>query len=317
MNNSSLSHRHVQPAYGFTLVELLVVLAIIGLLVGLLLPAVQAAREAARRIECQNNLKQIGLGLALYEGIHRQYPKGGAGAVSLTNPVILAQYKISWGTAILPLIEQSPLYDAIHREVPYIDPRNLQPGQSRVSTYLCPSAPKQELLRPNGDTPNSPDRYARTDYGGNYGERGLRCHPQSNCPNSYSTGGGGRGTLMLGADQDIAAKDITDGLSHTILVGEVPEGLHSIWIGHKNVLDQSVPLGARIGDYPPWAPCHPSFASRYGNFCDFGQEFHSYHPGGAVFSLADGSTHFMASSIDFKILASMLSRSGGEVVGEF
>lgn len=302
---------------GFTLVELLVVIAIVGVLVGLLLPAVQSAREAARRLECQNNLKQIGLGLANYESIHRRYPKGGAGVVSLTNPNILARYKISWGTAILPFIEQTPLYDLIDLKQPYIHPDNLQPGQTLISTYLCPSAPKQEWMRPNGDTPNSTDRYARTDYGGNYGERGLRCHPQNNCPNSYRSGGGGRGTLMLGNDQDIGTRDITDGLSHTVLVSEAPEGLHSIWIGHKNVFDQSVPVSARIGDYPPWTPCLPSFASRYGKICDFGQEFHSYHSGGAALSLADGSTHFLASTIDFKILAAMLSRAGDEVIGEF
>lgn len=303
--------------FGFTLIELLVVLAIIGVLVGMLLPAVQAAREAARRLECQNNLKQIGLGLANYESLYRRYPKGGSGVVSLTNPSILAQWQVSWGTAILPFIESAPLYDSINHRQPYIHEDNLLPGQTLVSTYLCPSAPKRELLRPNGDTPNATLKYARTDYGGNYGERGLRCHPQTNCPNTYEMGGGGRGTLMLGLDKDIAARDILDGLSHTVLVGEAPEGLHSIWIGHKNVFDQSVPLDARIGIGSSWIPCHPTFSSKYGGFCDYGQEFHSYHSGGAAFSLADGSTHFMSSELDIKILAAILSRAGGEIIAEF
>ena len=122
---------------------------------------------------------------------------------------------------------------------------------------------------------------------------------------------------MLGTDQDIAARDITDGLSQTVLVGEAPEGLHSIWIGHKNVFDQSVPLDARVRSGSPWAPCHPVFKSRLGNFCDFGQEFHSYHSGGSLFSMADGSTHFLANPIDFKVLAALLSRAGGEVIGTY
>lgn len=304
-------------ARAFTLIEVLVVIAIIGLLLGLLLPAVQAARESARRLHCMNNLRQIGLGLANYESLHRRYPKGGSGVVSLTQPSAFASMRASWGTAILPFIEQGSLYDSLNLQQPYIHADNHLPGQTLVSTYLCPSAPKQEWLRPNGDTPHATQRYARTDYGGNYGERGLRCHPQTNCPNSYASGGGGRGTLMLGLDQDIGVTSITDGLSHTVMVGEAPEGLHSIWIGHKNVFDQSVPLDARVRSGSPWTPCHPAFSSRRGGFCDFGQEFHSYHPGGSVFSLADGSTHFLQASRDFKVLAAMLSRAGGEVIGEF
>lgn len=306
-----------RPIPAFSLIELLVVVAILSLLIGLLLPAVQAARETARRLQCQNNLKQIGLGLANYESLYRRYPKGGAGVVSLTNPSVLARMRVSWGTAVLPFIEESSLYDSINLRLPYIHPENQPAGQTLVKTYLCPSAPKREMLRPNGDTPTSTVLYARTDYGGNYGERGLRCHPLTNCQNNYSTGGGGRGTLMLGQDQDIGVREITDGLSSTILVGESPEGLHSIWIGHKNVFDQSVPLESRIRAGSPWGPCQLAFASRFGSICDFGQEFHSYHSGGAVFSLADGSTHFVSDWLDFRVLAAMLSRSGSEVIGEF
>lgn len=298
----------------FTLIELLVVIAIIGVLIGLLLPAVQAAREAARRIQCANNLKQIGLGLLNYESAYRRYPKGGAGSVSLTDPVIIARMRLSWGASILPFIEEANIYDQIDLRLPYIHSANSAAGQTVVKTYICPSSPNSQLLRPNGDAPSAPERYARTDYGGNYGERGLRCHPQS-CQNNYSSGGGGRGTLMLGADPDIATRDITDGLSNTIVVGEAPEGLHSIWIGHKNVFDQSVPLDARVRTSSPWQPCLPPFKSIQGNFCDFGQEFYSYHSGGSVFAIADGSTHFLADKTDFKVLAAMLSRSGGEVIG--
>lgn len=302
----------VEKKLGFTLIELLVVLVIIGLLIGLLLPAIQAARQSSRRVQCLNQLRQIGLGLASYESTHRRFPKGGSGVVSLTIPTVLARTQLSWGAAILPFIEQSTIYDMIDQRQPFIHPNNLQAGQQRISTYLCPSVPTEHDLRPNGDSPAAPERYARTDYGGNYGERDLRCHPLMNCPNRYHVGGGGRGTLMLGADQDIGAKDIVDGLSHTVLVGEAPEGLHSIWIGHKNVFDQSVPLNSRIKQGSSWIPCQPTFRSPSGEFCDFGQEFHSYHSGGCNFSLADGSTHFLSDQSDVRVLAALLSRAGSE-----
>lgn len=301
----------------FTLVELLVVVAIIGLLVGLLLPAVQAAREAARRLQCSNNLRQMGIAMHNYESSYRVFPHGGAGSVSLTHPAARARNRLSWGAAILAFLEQAPLYHTIHQAHPYIHPDNAAAGSTLVATYLCPTSPKGEQFRPNGDALNTPAIYARTDYAGNYGERSLRCFPATNCQNNYGTATGGRGTLLIGLDMEVAIRDITDGTSNTILVGEAPEGLHSIWIGHKNVFDQSAPLNAKISASSTWQPCLPPFRSRRGEFCDFGQEFHSYHSGGANFLLADGSAHFMASTIDLTVCAAMLSRSGGEVLTGF
>src|SRR5215207_5705670 len=91
---------------GMTLVELLVVMAIIAILIGLLLPAVQMAREAGRRMQCANNLKQMGIALHNYHDVHRQFPRGGPGVASLTIPSALAKASLSWGAAILPGLEQ-------------------------------------------------------------------------------------------------------------------------------------------------------------------------------------------------------------------
>ncbi len=99
--------RKKQP--GFTLVELLVVIAIIGILVGLLLPAVQQAREAARRMQCSNNLKQLGLANLNYESTHKKFPIGFLDVRQTGNP--LKDGGWSWATALLPYIEQSAIYN--------------------------------------------------------------------------------------------------------------------------------------------------------------------------------------------------------------
>ncbi len=306
-----------KPRNAFTLVELLVVIAIIGILVGLLLPAVQAAREAARRMQCANNIRQMGIALHNYESVYRVFPHGGAGAVSLVNPTIRARWRLSWGAAILPFAEQTTLFAKIDQRHPFVHPDNQEAGGTLVPIYLCPSAPQVELRRPNGDALTSPAIYARSDYAGNYGERGLRCYPSTNCQNNYgSANTGGRGTLLIGNDPEVAIRDITDGTSNTFLIGEAPEGLHSIWVGHKNVFDQSAPVSAKIAAGSSWQSCLPPFKSRRGDFCDFGQEFHSYHTGGANFLMADSSCHFMNTEADVRMLAALLSRAGGEVVAD-
>src|SRR5262245_37386279 len=96
--------KSLSRALGFTLVELLVVIAIIGVLVALLLPAVQAAREAARRMQCTNNLRQLGLALHNYHDVNQWFPLN-------YRPVAAGPY--SWMQAILPYIEQQNLYSQL------------------------------------------------------------------------------------------------------------------------------------------------------------------------------------------------------------
>jgi prepilin-type N-terminal cleavage/methylation domain-containing protein/prepilin-type processing-associated H-X9-DG protein len=126
---------------GFTLVELLVVITIIGMLIALLLPAVQAAREAARRMQCGNNLKQLGIGFLNFETANRGFPprrwsrnpdSNGKGGNGYTG----------WGTFLLPFIEQQPLYDAYKWEYDFYDPVNKAVVETNLPVFVCPSSPR-------------------------------------------------------------------------------------------------------------------------------------------------------------------------------
>ncbi len=173
---------------GFTLVELLVVIAIIGILVGLLLPAVQAAREAARRMQCTNNLKQIGLGVLNFESTYKRLPNAGqCGSTGSTTTVYMIH---STATQILPYIEQIAVYNLFNHDANPItaysatasganfltstgcllhprakglnyDDRNHPNGQvaakTQIAAFVCPSTPLAPASR-------APDGYGVWDY---------------------------------------------------------------------------------------------------------------------------------------------------------
>jgi prepilin-type N-terminal cleavage/methylation domain-containing protein/prepilin-type processing-associated H-X9-DG protein len=286
---------------GFTLIELLVVIFIVAALIGLLLPALQQVREAASRIKCQNNLKQFGIGLIGYHDNYQVFPRGGYDPIA---PDADTPTMLSWGASILPWLEQDSLYSGIDPALPYTDPANLAAGMTVLPIFLCPTNATDSLFRPSVDLPtSSPNLYARTDYGAVNGERDLRSPTATNSPE--------RGVLIVANNLSIA--DITDGTSQTILVGEAPEGISSIWISVRNVFDQSAPISAKHDLDSPYPSCTLPGAWV---FCDFNQEISSYHPGGASTLFADGSVHFLSSNLDPLVLAALCSRAGGEVIAE-
>src|SRR4051794_13375164 len=138
-------------ARGFTLIELLVVISIIGVLIGLLLPAVQSAREAARRMQCTNNLKQIGLALHNYHDTYDVFPPGGItafrGSGVVTSQVWNSTWNanmLSWRALTLPYLEQNPLYNSLNFDIQLTrsDPSFAEhyTNWTYVSnTWLCPS----------------------------------------------------------------------------------------------------------------------------------------------------------------------------------
>src|SRR5690606_34099014 len=140
--------------------ELLVVIAIIAVLIALLLPAVQQAREAARRVQCRNNLRQIGIATHSYHEIYNLLPNGGYGGF-LGNtaqenlPNAVACRNLPWGASLLPFLDQAPLFQKIDQSRWYTHPDNHPVSQTRLSVYVCPSNPQGGNAKRNGDTPAS------------------------------------------------------------------------------------------------------------------------------------------------------------------
>ena len=236
------SSRRSPAQCGFTLVELLVVIAIIGVLVALLLPAVQAAREAARRMHCQSNLKQLALALHNYHDAHKifppsvQFPYGETMGAS-------NRFRANWAIMILPFIEEQNTYELFDFSQPISQgTRNRQARGTAVSTFRCPSDIGHDVLyAPTavsiGGYPSPGDNWARGNYAGNAGGVSMGW----NGAQPFLIGHCGRGAEgpahapgwlnptcrgVMGSCISLPLKKISDGASHTLLVGEVRVGLN-------------------------------------------------------------------------------------------
>lgn len=189
---------------GFTLVELLVVIAIIGVLVGLLLPAVQAAREAARRLQCSNNLRQLGLAMHNYESAVRRIPPS-----ACVNPRTTANASWSIHGRLFPYLEQNNLANQIDLSRNWTNFPVL--SYYRVPSYVCPSDPRSDTPRDTSVT-GSPVRFFLypTNYAFNLGTWFVY-DPVSNR--------GGDGVTHPNSELRLAS--VTDGLSKTLWAAEV------------------------------------------------------------------------------------------------
>ncbi len=280
---------------GFTLVELLVVMAIIGILVALLLPAIQAAREAGRRAQCSNNLRQIGLGLLSYHDARGSFPS------SVADNFGGSPRLHTWQMMILPFIEQSSLYNLYDFNSAFNSARNQQVVEQVVSTYVCPSA---------DDATIDGEGFGPCNYAGNGGT----------LPGDVDG--------MMFPLSAIRMKDIADGTSSTLLVGELYFH-NSGWArgsaaslgggGGGGGINAGFARGvvrwwrcssdcAIAGINPPLTTCS--------NGCERKFQFSSPHAGGAYFAFCDGHVTFLAETADVRILKAMLTRSDGEIVGD-
>ncbi|WP_460166571.1 DUF1559 domain-containing protein [Thermostilla marina] len=192
------------PQMGFTLVELLVVIAIIGILIALLLPAVQAAREAARRSQCKNNLRQIGLALHNYLSANRVFPP----SFCIRRQTVLTGNNGSWSIhgRLLPYLEQGNAYNNVRLDIAWDAQLATGVPTMGISTYICPSDPNGDRVRPKNGAPYIHPQ----NYGFNFGTW-LVWNP--------STGEGGDGAFYVNSSLSPAA--FVDGLSNTLAAAEV------------------------------------------------------------------------------------------------
>ncbi|MBB01066.1 MAG: DUF1559 domain-containing protein [Rubinisphaera brasiliensis] len=315
----------------FTLIELLVVIAIIAILVALLLPAVQQAREAARRSSCKNNLKQIGLALHNYHDVHKVFPPLFVIPTDprATNPASIytdalnstgaqspgANPAWSWSAYLLPFVEQPALYDQgqIGQGSLILNHRDV--FRTPVSVYMCPSDSGDVL-----DNDTNWRRLTNQDY--------WAAKSSYVAANDHETPT--RGNTATGAfheNSNTKMRDISDGTSNTIAVGERmyhPENTGvsgAVWAGMISTTSGGSPHG---GFQRETAGTGRLSINQIDNW-NFASAFSSAHDGGAQFLLFDGSVRFLSENIYHvagggtpdSLYEYLIAIDDGEVVGEF
>ena len=290
--------RRIRRGRAFTLIELLVVIAIIGLLIALILPAVQAARESARRMQCVNNLKQLGLAALNYESANGVLPPGSLAAPHENQP------GLGWGLStfvrVLPFVDNGAVYDAANFSLPAITTAHGTLASIGLGVLWCPSDPfvsegsgvDSDYGAPAGTGINQ----RHSSYGGSQGTWSLEILPTN--PTYALQVSDMNGVIFSCSSVRLA--EITDGTGATILFAETAYGripkstdrASSRWWNSGFVADSMVaayyPLNGDLKGVPYLGSTYERWIQAVGSF----------HPGGADVGFCDGSVRFIKDTIE-------------------
>ena len=339
---------------GFTLVELLVVIAIIGILIGMLLPAVQQVREAARRSQCQNQERQLALGMLNYESAFQHFPSGSRGATINSEADIQASYEgkgFSWGTLILDFIEQGGINDQLKSvsdglasptSVDTSVTPNINYESNVLSIFVCPSCP-MDLINTARSGMQGNRQAGKSNYVGVIGPRMFQDIQNITDSSELEIDGSGQDISswpqkfayefpgILFPFSKVTMSGVPDGTSNTFLLGERDgaPGINydgndvtraaSTWCGTRstNWLNQMLgPTDGRVGSNLN-SEYVTSSAAPFDRRLQKFIPFTSSHSGGANFARADGSVTFVPDSISPDAYEASGTRDSGDIVEEF
>ncbi|AMV39807.1 Type II secretion system protein G precursor [Planctomyces sp. SH-PL62] len=283
---------------GFTLIELMIVVGVISVLISLLLPAVQSAREAARRIQCTNNLLQLGVALENYAASNRVYPPG---VVDFQGPITNdpTGYRFGWAARILPFLERRNVYNHLNFMLGAYAGGNASAIELRIGTFSCPSNPFSQAM--------------------NY----AACHHDVEKAIDVDD----HGVFFL--NSHITRADLVDGPAYTILVGETSmAGVLGTWAMGTSATIRNAGWGVNQEDAQElvmqkrgavagrlFDPVVLQAMIEDGTLTpELVGGFSSKHPGGANFLMGDGSVRYLKSRINRAVLRSLAHRSDGALV---
>jgi type II secretion system protein G len=277
---------------GFTLLEILVVIAVIGVLMTLLLPAVLATQERARQTLCLSRLKQIATAMMMYEQQEGVFPTGCLGCVVRATPAGQPRRPplyLSWNIALLPGLEQNELFDQFNFDWPSNHLANRTAAGTSIDLFLCPNTTPDLRVNDRGFWKG----LAFTDFAGVYGVEGAGRN--NLVPGSLQTLREDSLGVML-FETPVPRRDILDGSSYTVVVAEMNDRrtIESEWANGQNLFAQLAtnPINGRSG---------------------VGNDLGSAHPGGAQVTLADGHAVFLSESMDQGVLNALLTKAGKEL----
>jgi len=316
---------------------LLVAITIIGTLISMLLPAGQAAREAARRLQCSNNLKQIGLALHGYHTAIGTFPAGYISAVGTGGPADDRGPGWGWAALMLPYIEQGNLHDQIQFDKDIADPANAVVRTTSLPVFRCPSddgATKTFAVDSLGDSGSysnplkapsgNPVLVAHSDYVGIFGNPEITPDPGYLLPAATYPERSPEHQGMFYRNSGVRIADVTDGTSNTLFVGERCSNLaYATWTGAVTGGQVPAKIPDTYGYGPEGSPVlilghtgdvfdiPPHTPNSSVNHVD---DFWSYHPQGANFLFVDGSVTQINDTINPQIYWALGTKAGNEII---